>query len=83
MAVAARVASTVPFMGSRQPEYTALARRWDGQWEVFVLDPAEGLVGSATAATFAEVEHAARALLGEHLNRPGPAHDVQVTVVRR
>jgi hypothetical protein len=41
------------------------------------------LVGSTTATTFGEVEHAARALLGEHLNRPGPAHDVRLTVIRR
>jgi hypothetical protein len=83
VAVAARVASTVPFMGSRQPEYTALARRWDSQWEVFVLNPVEGLIGLATVATFAEVEYAARMLLGEHLNRPGPAHEVRVSVIQR
>jgi hypothetical protein len=41
------------------------------------------LVGSTTAATFAEVEHAARMLLGQHLNLPGPAHDAQIIVVRR
>ena len=70
-------------MGPRQQAYTALAWRWDGQWEVFVLDPGEGLIGSTTAATFGEVEHAARTVLGEHLHRPGPAHDVHLTVIRR
>ena len=70
-------------MAPRPPEYTALARRWDDQWDVFVRDPVEGLIGSATAATFAEVEHAARTLLGEHLNLPGPPHDVRVSVIHR
>jgi len=41
------------------------------------------LIGSTTAATFGEVEPAARTVLGEHLHRPGPAHDVQLTVIRR
>ena len=80
---AARVAPSVPVMGLRLPEYTALARRWDGHWEVFVLDSGEGLIGSTTAATFGEVEQAARALLGEHLHRPGPAHHLRLTVIRR
>ena len=64
-------------------EYTVLVCHWGDQWDVFVLDPVEGLVGSTTASTYAEVEHVARALVGEHLQRPGPAHDVRVNVVRR
>lgn len=68
-------------MGPRQPEYTVLARRWSNRWDVFVLDPTEGLIGSTTAATRGEVEHAARIWLGLYLNRPGPAHDVHLEVV--
>jgi hypothetical protein len=77
------MAPSVPVMGARQPEYTALAWRWDGHWEVFVLDSGEGLIGSTTAATFGEVEQAARTVLGEYLHRAGPAHGVRLTVIRR
>jgi hypothetical protein len=34
-------------------EYVALASRWDNQWDVFVLDPRQGLIGQTPASTLA------------------------------
>lgn len=62
--------------------YTALVRRWEGRWEVYLLDPDEGLIGSTTALTLGEVEHVARAFLAEHLRFSVPAHQIRITVIR-
>ena len=63
-------------------EYTVLTHRFGDGWDVFVLDPTQGLIGSTSAPTFSDVEHAARVLLGTHLGRPGPARDVRLNVIQ-
>jgi hypothetical protein len=74
---------TVGGLGHRRQEYTALARRWDERWEVFVLDSVEGLIGTTTALTSGDVEYAARALVARQLDRRGRAPEVKVTVIHR
>lgn len=62
-------------------EYTALNRRWGDQWDVFVPDPVEGLIGSTAALRPEDVEHAARTLVCGRLSLPVPAPEVRITVV--
>ena len=57
-------------MVPQEREYAVLASHWGRHWDVFVLDPVEGLLGSTEAVTLAEVEYAARRFLGQRLRRP-------------
>lgn len=52
-------------------DFTVLVSHWDGSWDVFVLDPVDGLLGAAQAATPAEVESVARDFLSARFVRPG------------
>ena len=61
-------------------EYTALVCAWAGGWEVFVLDPSEGLLGRTETVTLGEVETAARGFLAARFRRA--ASDFRVAVVR-
>jgi hypothetical protein len=61
-------------------EYTALVCAWAGGWEVFVLDPREGLLGRTETVTLGEVETAARGFLAARFRRA--ASDFRVAVVR-
>jgi hypothetical protein len=64
---------------SNEPEYIALASPWNNRWEVFVLDPATGLIGVTQAISRGEIEAAAIELL-----RRDPARDterIHVTVL--
>lgn len=51
------------------------------EWHVTILDLTEGLVGTTVASTLAEVEHAARSVLHDLLERPPSSF--KVTVVQR
>jgi hypothetical protein len=52
-------------------DFTVLVSHWDGSWDVFVLDPVDGLLGAVQAATPAEVEPVARDFLSARFVRPG------------
>ena len=67
-------------MAAGDPEYAVLATRWDGHWQVFILDPAEGLLGTVDALTRADVENAARHFLSQRFLRP--AHTFKIAVVQ-
>jgi hypothetical protein len=75
-----RSASSGATVTARGVEYVALASRWNGSWQVFVLDPEVGFLGMVNAATLVEVEPAARDFLSDHFVRP--AGDFQVVVIR-
>jgi hypothetical protein len=64
---------------SDEPGYIVLASPWNNRWDVFVLDPANGLVGVTVAISRGEIEAAAVALL-----RRDPARDrerIRITLV--
>jgi len=44
-------------------EFVVLVSHWNGAWDVFILDPAHGLIATTSAATLAEVEIAAQGAL--------------------
>jgi len=62
-------------------EFTALASPWDGGWEVFVLDPVEGLIGSTQAGLPGDVETSARTLLSRRFG--AQPHTFRLVVLRR
>jgi hypothetical protein len=59
-------------------QHTALVCAWDGRWEVFVLDPREGLLGRLEVATLGEVEVAVRAFLADRFTRHGSGFSVVI-----
>lgn len=61
-------------------EYVVLVSHWDDGWDVFVLDPSQGLVGATKASTLAEVDDAAHATLCRWLGRP--PRRFKLTVIR-
>jgi hypothetical protein len=56
----------------------AIARHWDGGWDVFVLHQSQGLIGETRSESLQGVEAAARACLSSANVAPG----VKITVVR-
>ena len=57
---------------------TALVTRWDGQWQVFVLDAATGLVGTLEVESWDDVEAHVRAFLSRRHDRPAESFQVEV-----
>jgi len=57
---------------------TALVSRWDGHWQVFVLDAETGLVGALEIESFDDVEPHVRAFLSRHHDRPAQSFQVEV-----
>jgi hypothetical protein len=58
-----------------------LVSHWDNGWDVFILDPMSGLVGTVRAATLAEVESAANGELSRHFHVP--LRRFALTIVRQ
>ncbi len=61
-------------------EYTALVTPWDGHWQVFVLDPRDGLLGSLDVKSPAQADHATRLFLSREL---GVCADCVVVTVQQ
>ena len=57
---------------------TALVSRWDGQWQVFVLDAETGLVGTLEIESWDDVEPDVRAFLSRRHGRPAESFQVEV-----
>lgn len=68
-------------MDTDGPSVLVLACPWNGRWQVFVLSPVDGLVGSCDARTPAEVERRAREVLAHRLG--GPASGAPLEIRRR
>jgi hypothetical protein len=62
-------------------DYTVLVSPWNRQWDVYVLHPVDGLIGSAVARNLADVEPAARAVLGRCCGNE--RHRISLTVLQR
>jgi hypothetical protein len=60
-------------------EYVALVSRWNRKWDIFLLDPVEGFIGSAVAATKGEIEVVARRLLDQH--RPEERRTARIEII--
>jgi hypothetical protein len=67
--------------GHRPPrQVRVLMSRWDQGWDLFLLDPDDGLLGRARVEDRDQVEPAVRAYLREH----HPVHaEEQIVVVER
>ena len=76
-----RSTRSLDVVAAGDPEYTVLATRWDRHWQLFILDPVEGLRGTVDALTQADIETAARYFLSDLLRRP--ARTFRITIVQR
>jgi hypothetical protein len=61
-------------------EYVVLVSHWNHQWDVFILDPATGLIGTTTAASLGGVELAARLYLNQQFATE--PHRFKLTVIQ-
>jgi len=58
--------------------HTALVSRWDGRWQVFVLDAVTGLVGTLDVESWDEVEPLVRAFLSRLHDLPAESFQLEV-----